>query len=171
MGSLEAGTAYLGLGSNVGDRKANLDRALELLAATCGIEVGRRSYIYETEPWGLTDQPRFLNAAVEVQTLLDPGALLTAVKKIEEIMGRVTTIKYGPRNIDIDILLFGSLVINWQTPDLQIPHSRMLERAFVLIPLAEIAGHVVHPSANKRIECLAASVEGRSGVHRWSTLA
>ena len=171
MGSLDAGIAFLGIGSNVGDRKANLERSLELLAATGGIEIARCSAIYETEPWGLTDQPRFLNAAVEVRTLLDPGALLTAVKDIEEEMGRVATVRFGPRNIDVDILLYGSLVINWQTPDLQIPHSRMLERAFVLVPLAEIASEVVHPSANKRIECLAASVEGRSGVHRWSTLA
>ena len=156
--------AYLGLGSNVGNRLSNLERALELLDATDGILVARRSSIYETEPWGMTEQPPFLNAAVEIRTSLQPGDLLAAVKAIEEAMGRVTTVRYGPRNIDVDILLYGNLVIDWQTPDLQIPHSSMLERAFVLIPLTEIAGHIQHPTAKRTIEDLAADIEGREGV-------
>ena len=157
-------TAYMGLGSNMGNRMANLERALELLNATERIRVIKRSSIYETEPWGLTEQPRFLNAAVEIKTALEPGALLAAVKNIENGMGRATTVRYGPRNIDVDILLYGSLVIDWQTPDLQIPHTRMLERAFVLIPLAEIAGKVQHPTAQKPIADLAVACAGVEGV-------
>ena len=157
-------TAYLGLGSNVGNRRSNLERALELLDAAEGILISRRSSIYETEPWGMTEQPPFLNAAVEIQTSLRPGDLLAAVKAIEEAMGRVTTVRYGPRNIDVDILLYGNLVVDWNTPDLQIPHARMLERAFVLIPLAEIAGQIQHPTAKRTIEDLAANIEGREGV-------
>ena len=170
MGSLSPApiTAYLGLGSNVGTRMANLERALELLGATAGITVVRRSSIYETEPWGVTEQPPFLNAAVEIRTSLEPGDLLAAVKAIEEAMGRATTVRYGPRNIDVDILLYGNLVVNWETPDLQIPHSRMLERAFVLIPLAEIAGQIQHPTVSKRIADLMAVVHGREGVALWS---
>lgn len=170
MGSLTPApiTAYLSLGSNVGNRMANLERALELLNATAGITVVRRSSIYETEPWGVTEQPPFLNAAVEIGTSLEPGDLLAAVKAIEEAMGRATTVRYGPRNIDVDILLYGTLVVNWETPDLQIPHSRMLERAFVLIPLAEIAGHIQHPTASKPIADLKAAVQGKEGVVLWS---
>ena len=157
-------TAYLGLGSNVGDRMANLERVLELLNATEGIRVVERSSIYETEPWGPIEQTRFLNAAIEVQTSLEPGALLAAVKAIESGMGRATTVRYGPRNIDVDILLYGNLIIDWQTPDLQIPHARMLERAFVLIPLAEIAGQVQHPIVQKPIADLTVACDGVEGV-------
>lgn len=157
-------TAYLGLGSNVGDRMANLEAGLRLLDATGGIRVVNCSSIYETEPWGLTQQPRFLNVTATIETFLEPGGLLAAVKTIENDMGRVTTVRYGPRNIDIDILLFGSLVIDWQTPDLKIPHSRMLERAFVLIPLAEIAGEVLHPATQRPMTKLAQDVQDREGV-------
>ena len=161
-------TAYLGLGSNVGSRGANLERALEMLDSTRRITLARCSSIYETEPWGLKEQPSFLNAAVEIQTNLEPGGLLAVAKAIEDDMGRVTTARYGPRNIDIDILLYGSLVIDWQTRDLQIPHPRMLQRAFVLIPLSEIAGDVSHPTTGKQIGELAAAVEGREGVVLFS---
>ena len=116
----------------------------------------------------MTEQPPFLNAAVEILASLEPGDLLAAVKAIEEAMGRVSTVRYGPRNIDVDILLYGSLVVNWETPDLQIPHSRMLERAFVLIPLAEIAGQIQHPTVSKRIADLMAVVHGRESVALWS---
>ena len=156
-------TAYLGLGSNVGTRMANLERALELLDATPGIRVIRCSSIYETEPWGVTEQPPFLNAAVEVRTALEPGDLLAAVKAIEGEMGRATTVRYGPRNIDVDILLYGNSVIDWQTPDLQIPHARMLERAFVLIPLADIAGHIQHPTVRETNFGLEGSRPGMGG--------
>ena len=157
-------TAYLGLGSNVGNRQANLERALDLLGTNAGIRIIRCSSIYETEPWGVTEQPLFLNAAVEIQTSLEPGDLLAAVKATEKAMGRATTVRYGPRNIDIDILLYDSLVIDWQTPDLQVPHARILDRAFVLIPLAELAGHIQHPTAKRTIEDLAADIERREGI-------
>lgn len=161
-------TAYLGLGSNVGDRLASLERALELLGATGGITVVQCSSIYETEPWGVREQPRFLNAAVEIQTSLEPGALLSAGQEIESRVGRVKTFRYGPRAIDVDILLYGSLVIDWQTPDLQIPHPRMVERAFVLVPLAEIGGEIIHPVTNRSIGEMVASIEGREGVIPWA---
>ena len=170
MGPLasRAVTAYLGLGANVGDRLANLERALELLNATGGISVVKCSSIYETEPWGVTEQPRFLNAAVEVRTTLEPDALLSAGKEIEGRIGRVTTVRFGPRAIDVDILLYGNLLVDWQTPDLQIPHPRMAERAFVLVPLAEIGSEIIHPVTNKSIGEMAASVEGRVGVIPWA---
>jgi 2-amino-4-hydroxy-6-hydroxymethyldihydropteridine diphosphokinase len=169
MGPLasRAVTAYLGLGANVGDRLANLEWALELLNATGGITVVKCSSIYETEPWGVKEQPRFLNAVVEVQTTLEPGALLSAGKEIEGRVGRVATVRYGPRTIDVDILLYGCLVVDWQTPDLQIPHPRMAERAFVLVPLAEIGGEIIHPLTKESIGKMEASVEGRQGVIPW----
>ena len=160
-------TAYLGLGANLGDRMGNLGQALDLLASTPRISTVAISSIYETEPWGLTDQPNFLNLTVEILTSLDPGELLKAVKGIEQEIGRIPTVRYGPRSIDIDILLYGELVIDWSTPDLQIPHPRMCERAFVLVPLAEIAGRVFHPTYRSTIEGLAAAVDGKEGVIPW----
>ncbi len=169
MGQLEARnvTAFLGLGSNLGDRIANLDAALQFLAGTGGIAVGEVSSIYETEPWGLLEQPSFLNCAVQVETTLEPAALLAAVKEIEHQMGRVPAARYGPRSIDIDILLMGALAIDMDIPDLQIPHPRMACRAFVLVPLAEIAGNVTHPIVNRTVEELASAVDGKAGVKFW----
>ena len=151
---------YLGLGANLGDRAANLFRALAALGAR-GILVRRVSPLYETEPWGLTEQPRFLNAACAVETTLAPAALLAALKGIERDLGRVETVRYGPRPIDLDILLYDALTI--ETPTLTIPHPGMLERATVLVPLADIAGVAVHPHTGRTIrEHLAAlgQVEG-----------
>jgi len=135
-------TAYLGLGSNLGDREANIRRALELLPLR-GARVLVASPLYETEPWGVLDQPRFLSAACVVHTSDMPHQLLRHLKEIERCLGRVPSVRYGPRPIDLDILLYGDLCI--RTATLTIPHPGMLQRATVLVPLADIAPQVVHP--------------------------
>ena len=160
-------TAYLGLGSNMGDRFGHLEKAAARLDSEPGVTVTTCSSIYETEPWGYTDQPKFLNCALEIETSETPEALLFLAKDIEQDMGRETGIRFGPRPIDIDILLYGDRVVSLDTPDLQIPHPRMTERAFVLIPLAELAGDSRHPTANARIGDLAELVEGKEGVRAW----
>lgn len=127
--------AYLGLGSNIGDRDANLARARQLLAER-GARPLRASSVIETEPWGVADQPRFLNQVIEVDWPHGPRALLGAVKAVEAVVGRTATYRWGPREIDIDVLLFDELVVF--EADLQIPHPRMGEREFVLGPLGEL---------------------------------
>ena len=164
-------TAYLGLGSNLGDRRANLELALQALHAHVQVRVIRCSGIYETEPWGYSDQPRFLNCAVQITTTLGPGQLLELAKFIEKDQGRVASFRYGPRPIDVDILLMNNLDIEWDSPDLQIPHPRMCQRAFVLVPLAEIAGEVMHPREKTTVGKLAAIVDGREGVTFWGKVA
>jgi 2-amino-4-hydroxy-6-hydroxymethyldihydropteridine diphosphokinase len=127
--------AYLGLGSNLGDRAANLRDAIQRLAsAEC--RVTRESSVYETEPRDVPDQPWFLNQVIEIETALFPMQLLARVQRIEREMGRKPVIAKGPRLIDIDILLFSSATVS--TPDLEIPHPRMWQRRFVLEPLAEL---------------------------------
>ena len=164
----EAVIAHLGLGANLGDRLANLAEAVRRLQSTPGVEVARCSSVYETEPWGLAEQPSFLNCVLEVATTLDPAPLLAAVKAIEEVMGRMATVRFGPRCIDIDILTYGERVIDWATPDLQVPHPRMTLRAFVLAPLTEIAGDLVLPGQPFTVAELAATVAGLEGVSRHS---
>jgi len=134
-------TVYLGLGSNLGDRESHIKNALQELRSVVTLQA--ISSIYETEPWGFHDQPKFLNAVCMGETRLTPHALLAAIKAIEQRMGRRPTVRYGPRPIDIDILSFGDHVI--QTDELQIPHPRLAERAFVLVPLMEIAPDWKHP--------------------------
>jgi len=146
-------TAYLGLGSNVGDREAHLREALQHLEAA-GMRVVRRSSVYESEPLELRDQPWFLNAAAEVETDLFPRQLLECIRNIEREMGRRRVTPKGPRNIDIDILFYGRSVID--TADLAVPHPRIAQRRFVLEPLAEIAPELRHPVTGKTaIEMLA----------------
>ncbi len=135
-------TVYLGLGSNLGDRDANLAAALQALAAVVTIE--RVSSVYDTAPMLYTDQPRFHNLACQITTSLAPLALLHAVKAIERQLGRQPGPRYGPRVIDIDLLLYDQLILN--TPELTLPHPQMAERAFVLAPLAEIAPTLAHPA-------------------------
>lgn len=130
-------TAYVSLGSNQGDRLQLLRSAVTMLRDTASIDVTRISSVYETDPVGYQDQPPFLNIVVEVETSLAPHALLKACQSIERALGRVRTIRWGPRTIDLDILLVGDVGLDEEV--LTIPHPRMTERAFVLIPLAEIA--------------------------------
>jgi 2-amino-4-hydroxy-6-hydroxymethyldihydropteridine diphosphokinase len=149
-------TVYLGLGSNIGDREANLREALERLEAA-GIRVVRQSSLYETEPQDLRDQPWFLNAVVEVETDLFPLQLLACIRNVEREMGRRRLTPKGPRNIDIDILFYGRSVI--ETADLQVPHPRIAQRRFVLEPLSEIAPELRHPVSGKTARDMLAAVE------------
>ena len=155
----EATTVYLGLGSNMGDRQENLERALDFLSQR--LRMGKISSVYDTEPIGNVEQPRFLNLVCQAYTRLTPEALLALAKGIEKKLGR-TGKSSGPRPIDIDILLFGEQVV--ETPELVIPHPKMAERAFVLIPLAEIAPDLAHPVSGKKIKELADSVKEKQGV-------
>ncbi len=155
----EAITVYLGLGSNMGDRQGNLDRALDLLSQR--LRMGKISSIYDTEALGDTDQPRFLNLVCQAHTRLEPAELLALVKGLEKKLGRVG--KSGtPRPIDIDILLHGEQVM--ETPELVIPHPEMAERAFVLVPLAEIAPDLVHPVNGKTMKELSGAIREKQGV-------
>ena len=133
--------AYLGIGSNIGDMAAMLDRAVAGLAATPGIRVLQRSADYRTPPWGNTDQPWFLNGAVAVDTDLDPHGLLDACLSIEHELGRVREERWGPRIIDIDVLAYEGAAVD--DARLVLPHRYVSERAFVLVPLAEIAPDLV----------------------------
>ena len=128
--------AYLALGSNLSDRLANLQRAVDLLAEHQGVHVLRSSRVYETDPVGGPDQPDYLNAVLEVETALPPGELLDACRAVEDSMGRVREERWGPRPIDVDLLTYGDRTI--AEPGLEVPHPRMHERGFVLVPLSEL---------------------------------
>jgi 2-amino-4-hydroxy-6-hydroxymethyldihydropteridine diphosphokinase len=134
-------TTYLSLGSNLGDRRANLREAIRRLAPP--VVVLAESLIYETPPWGEENQPRFFNMALKAHTDLPPMNLRDQVKQIEADLGRRPSYRWGPRSIDIDILLYDDLIM--ETPELTIPHPRMHERGFVLVPLDAIAAGVKHP--------------------------
>ena len=157
---------YLGIGSNLGDRQANMEKALKLLGDTLQIELV--SSIYEAEPVGYIEQPMFLNAVCRGQTELGPLQLLSLVKGMEASLGRVSSFPNAPRTIDLDIIFYGNMIM--QTPELTIPHPRLEERAFVLIPLLEIAPDLRHPISGESIEDLAARVQGWEGVKKIGEL-
>jgi 2-amino-4-hydroxy-6-hydroxymethyldihydropteridine diphosphokinase len=145
--------AYIALGANLGDRRANIERAIDLLRATAGIRVRKVSSLLENDAvGGPTNSPAFLNAAVEVDTTTSPRELLTRLLAIERELGRERREKWGPRPIDLDLLLFGGQVID--EPDLKVPHPLMHERRFVLAPLAEIAPQALHPTLGKAVRDL-----------------
>ena len=155
---------YLSLGSNLGDRAANLDRAIEALPAV-GVRVVRRSSLYETEPVDFLDQPWFLNCVVEAETSLPPEKLLHALQEIERQLGSRKLVARGPRIIDLDVLFYGAAVI--RTAEMEIPHPRMAERRFVLVPLAELAPTLRHPVLNATIAELLAVTRDTSIVRIW----
>lgn len=157
-------TAYLGLGTNMGDRKENLRNAIDAIAEK--MTVCERSSLYETAAWGYTDQPDFLNQVIKVETNLTPLRLLNFLKKTEVELGRVANFRYGPRQIDVDILFYDDIVKN--TGRLQIPHPRLAERAFVLVPLNEIAPGLRHPVLKKTVAELLAELPDTTGVRLWT---
>ena len=155
-------TVYLGLGSNLGERGLHLSQAMDFLSERIKIE--KKSPIYDTAPVGNPNQPRFLNMVIRVSTLLAANTLLFMAKGIEAKLGRVPV--DTPRPIDIDILFYGDQIIN-NPPQLIVPHPRLAERAFVLVPLADIAPDLLHPVKKKTIKQLLAEVEGKEGVIPW----
>jgi 2-amino-4-hydroxy-6-hydroxymethyldihydropteridine diphosphokinase len=154
---------FLGLGTNLGDRQQQLQDAVTALGQI--LTVDAISHVYETEPWGDLDQPQFLNICLAAITALKPHDLLCAIKTIEQDLGRRATRHWGPRVIDIDILFFSNLIID--TPDLKIPHPHIAARAFVLVPLADIAPNLIHPQSHQSIDTMLRSVE-RGTVRRIS---
>jgi len=147
-------TIYLALGTNLGNRLANLRAALSALPPQ--MTVVAKSHIYETPPWGYTEQDAFLNQVVRAETYLEPQPLLKHIKRLETALGRAPTFQNGPRLIDIDILFYDDLVLD--TPSLVIPHPRLHERAFVLVPLNDIAPELAHPVLKKTVQELLAGV-------------
>lgn len=142
-------SALIGIGSNLGNREENCRDALRLISEKAGTLI-KQSSMYETQPWGVKDQPEFINMAVEINTWAEPGILLSVLKEIEKQLGRTKTSRWGPRTLDLDILFYNDLVID--TPDLRIPHPLMHVREFVLKPLSEIAPEKAHPVLKKTVK-------------------
>lgn len=142
-------TVYISISSNLANREENCEKAIDLLIKR-GLKVIKRSSLHETEPWGVKEQPKFINIAVEVKTHLKPGELLKTLKEIEINLGRRENKRWGPRIIDLDILFYDNLIID--TPELKIPHSGIKDREFVLNPLSEIAPDKIHPVFKRSIK-------------------
>jgi len=151
---------YIGIGSNLGNRQENCLEAISLLEQH-GVVVLKRSSMIEAEPWGVTDQPHFINMAIESETDLSPEELLELLKNIEKSMGREKTAHWGPRVIDLDILFYDNRIID--SVDLKIPHPHLHERDFVVMSLMEIAPEKIHPVLKKKISHLKAQIRQQSG--------
>ena len=171
-------TAYLGLGTNLGERRKNLERAAELLfrhpsgplnpgrSNPIGqLQPLRSSSVYETAPWGYANQPDFLNCVLEVETGLTSDQLLEITQGVEREMGQEWSLRYGPRVIDVDILFYGESIV--EQANLQIPHSRLHQRAFVLAPLAELAPELTHPVLGLTVREMRAAVDEKNGDKPW----
>ncbi len=152
-------TVFLSLGTNLGDRLTHLNSALDSLPPD--VQITKKSPVYETPPWGYEDQGPFLNMVIEGQTELEPEVLLARLKQLETDLGRRPSFRWGPRIADMDILFYGEMVLD--TPELTIPHPRMQERAFVLVPLADIAPDWKHPVLGKTVRQMLAEVDA-SGI-------
>jgi 2-amino-4-hydroxy-6-hydroxymethyldihydropteridine diphosphokinase len=155
-------TVYIALGTNLGDRLTNLHTAISSLLPE--INVLAESHVYETPPWGYEDQPTFLNMVIKAETNLEPEPLLTYLKQLEVELGREQNFRWGPRLIDLDILFYDDLVIN--TPPLIIPHPRLYERAFVLVPLVDVAPELIHPVLQRSVSQLLGEVDSQ-GILRF----
>lgn len=153
---------YIALGTNLGDRMGYLQAAIDALPPK--VKVVRLSPVYETPPWGILDQPDFLNQVLQAETDLPPEELLVYLKEIEKAIGRQSRVRYGPREIDIDILFYDQQVVD--LPQLQIPHPRLHERSFVLVPLADLAADLRHPQSGKTVRELLQAVDTQ-GVKRY----
>jgi 2-amino-4-hydroxy-6-hydroxymethyldihydropteridine diphosphokinase len=158
------GAIFIGLGSNVGDKEATLNAAVEKLRNIA--EIKKISSVYETEPMEYENQEWFLNMAVEMATALQPHALLKQLHRIEESLGRTREIRYGPRTMDLDILLYDDAIL--REKDLIIPHPKMRERAFVLVPLREIASDIIHPIYKKSIKTLLKQLFNNYAIRLWT---
>lgn len=148
-------SVFIALGSNLGDRHANLQAAIQALPPA--VRVLRRSPIYETKPWGYLDQPDFLNLVVQAETRLSPQKLIAYLKGLETTLGREDTFHYGPRLIDLDIIFYDDLVLEHE--NLSLPHPRLAERAFVLVPLADLAPEKIHPVTKKTVSELLSEID------------
>lgn len=155
-------TVYISIGSNLGDRIAYIEKALRLLNALEKIRLTKVSSYYETEPVGCLDQGKFINAAFSLETAHHPHPLLEILQGIESSLERERTIRWGPRTVDLDILFYGDTILHNHV--LTIPHPRLTERAFVLVPMAEIASSLLHPVTGKTILQHLEEVDGRAGV-------
>lgn len=156
---------YLLTGGNMGDREKNLIAAIEQINLHCGLII-KRSSLFETAAWGNTEQPSFLNQALEVETKLSPRQLMRCILKVEKLMGRVRKEKYGPRIIDIDMLLYADEIHNYKL--LTLPHPEMQNRRFALLPLSEIAPDLIHPISKKTIAELLKECKDELEVKKYS---
>ena len=160
---MEEHIVYLALGSNLGNRLANLKQAVAALSPQ--MEMKAKSHVYETPPWGYKDQPKFLNQVIKVKTYLEPEPLFKHVKRLEAALGRKASFQNGPRLIDIDILFYDDLVLN--TPSLVIPHPRLHERGFVLLPLMDIDPELVHPGNKKSVREMV-TLSNMEGIEKFA---
>lgn len=154
---------HIGIGSNLGERQNNCSKALEFLRER-GIAIKKISSFYETEPWGVKEQPNFINLAIEAETGFSPHELLFILKDVENRIGRTKTMRWGPRIIDLDILFYGDEIID--TEDLQIPHHMLHKRDFVLVPLDEISPDKIHPVLKKTIRQLKEELKHAQDIKR-----